>query len=88
MPNFTVDAGIPLPELDDPEPIEDSRWVPFKPHKTKCRNDAHVPQVGRCIKCGDIFPCPSGNCGHIDCAEAGNGTDLPEWLKPNYIQES
>lgn len=68
---------------------EPSRWKPFKARSgRKCANDDHVPMIGTCRKCGDIFPCPSGECGHFDCANPelvgleceGNGTETPEFL--------
>jgi hypothetical protein len=73
---------------EDPEVVEEYTWVPFKPNKRKCRPEDHWPRTGCCEKCGDIFPCPSGNCGHVDCADPsligfnckGNGTALPEFL--------
>lgn len=93
---YKIDEDIPLPpeeedeEIEEIEPpeIEDPRWVPFKPNKRKCRNDKHYPAIGRCLACGDVFPCPSGKCGHVDCADPsiagldceGNGTPIPEWI--------
>src|SRR5690349_7457922 len=67
---------------------EDSQWQPYKPHKKKCRAKDHWPMIGKCSKCGDVFPCPSGNCGHFDCANPslagldcpGNGTAVPELI--------
>lgn len=96
MSDFKIESNIPIPESepdeleieDLPPPEEDSRWVPFKPNQRKCANNKHTPMIGRCTKCGDIFPCPSGKCGHADCKDPslsgldcpGNGTDLPEWI--------
>lgn len=102
MNEFKIESNIPLPANPDPEAtefdVEDEptsnqttdRWVPYKPNQPKCANDKHWPMVGKCEKCGDIFPCPSGNCGHLDCADPsesdldceGNGTAVPEWLRP------
>lgn len=73
-------------ENDEELRLEDTRWTPFKPNQRKCRSDRHSPEIGRCTSCGDVFPCPSGNCGHFDCANPklagfdcpGNGTPLPE----------
>lgn len=92
MSGFKIDDNIPLPAaepeevLPEQEDQEASRWVPFKPNQPKCPGNTCNPQVGRCFKCGDIFPCPSGNCGHFDCADPslvsldcpGNGTETPE----------
>jgi hypothetical protein len=97
---YKIETGIPIPEpvegddFDDPSPVdetppeENSRWVPYKPNARKCANNRHRPEAGKCELCGDIFPCPSGNCGHADCAYPslvgldcpGNGTELPEWM--------
>lgn len=87
---------VPLPETSteiDPSmgeetPVEEfSRFTPFKPHQPKCGNGKCFPEVGRCAKCGDVFPCPSGNCGHFDCADPeafgidckGNGTETHDF---------
>jgi hypothetical protein len=99
MSEFKIEDDIPIPEepeepdeivIDEPEDIlpeeEPSIWVPYKPGKRKCKNNAHNPMIGKCLKCGDIFPCPSGNCGHFDCNDpglagldcVGNGTALPD----------
>ncbi len=92
MPDYLIESGIELPEADEedeveePEVIEVSSWVPYKPNAHKCKPKDHIPQVGKCYTCGDIFPCPSGNCGHFDCADPGlvgldcqgNGTAVPE----------
>ena len=90
--SFKIEDHIPIPkqeELDEPEVVEEpSRWTPFKPHKGKCQNDKHYPMIGKCERCGDIFPCPSGNCGHFDCANPalagldceGNGTETSEFF--------
>lgn len=99
MNQFKIESNIPLPANSDPEdqdfevddsPTEEtpSRWVPYKPNQPKCANNKHWPMIGKCEKCGDIFPCPSGNCGHLDCADPslsdldceGNGTAIPEWF--------
>jgi len=84
----SITTPIPIVVQDSQEVEENSGWQPYKPNKKKCRPDQHWPTKGRCTKCGDIFPCPSGNCGHFDCADPsivgldcpGNGTALPEWL--------
>lgn len=95
MPDFKIESDIPIPEAPEDESfevedtvlhLEDTRWTPFKPNQRKCRPGKHSPEVGRCNLCGDVFPCPSGNCGHFDCADPsllgfdcpGNGTELPE----------
>lgn len=99
MSEFKIESGIPIPDEPDftPEDIipeeEPSRWVPFKPHQKKCLNHKHSPAIGRCTLCGDIFPCPSGNCGHADCRDPslsgldckGNGTDVPDFVKEALI---
>lgn len=95
MTDYKIDSGIPIPDEPDCTPEDilpeemPSRWVPFKPHQKKCRPDKHQPMIGRCTICDDVFPCPSGNCGHADCADPslsgldceGNGTDLPDFVK-------
>lgn len=97
MSDYKIESDIPIPEsepeFEDPTlndvvelRLEDTRWTPFKPHQKKCRPNKHFPEIGRCLSCGDVFPCPSGNCGHFDCADPsllgldckGNGTALPE----------
>jgi hypothetical protein len=101
---FELEDDIPAPDDDEdkiviaPEPeiedVPDPRWQPFIWHATdrykrKCTNNAHRPAIGKCVLCGDEFPCPSGNCGHADCADPslagldclGNGTETPEWLQ-------
>ena len=93
---YKIDDDIPIPDQEPEEilPEEDTRWVPFKPNQPKCPGDTCSPQVGRCLKCGDIFPCPSGNCGHFNCADPslenvdcpGNGTETPEDFY--YVVES
>lgn len=87
-----------------PEPISSSeaitsrvapRWAPYKTNKTKCKATEHTPMIGKCVLCGDIFPCPSGACGHFDCARPeisglsceGNGTDLPENIDELIVRE-
>ena len=98
MSEFKIESNIPIPEdaeeieVEEPEDIlpeeEPSRWTPYKPNQRKCPNNQHWPMIGKCQKCGDIFPCPSGNCGHFDCANPelagldceGNGTEVPEFL--------
>jgi len=82
---FKIEDSIPIPEDTVEEP---SRWSPYKPNQSKCEADKHYPMIGKCTKCGDIFPCPSGNCGHFDCADPsligldcpGNGTETPEFF--------
>lgn len=93
MSEYKLESDIPIPEFEDPTlndvvelHLEDTRWTPFKPNQRKCRPNKHSPEIGRCTLCGDVFPCPSGNCGHFDCADPslvgldckGNGTELPE----------
>ncbi len=77
------------PDLSDnsaSDPVDS--WQPYRSHRARCRALDHVPMIGRCSKCGDIFPCPSGSCGHVDCADAGNGTALPEFLNVVSIGEN
>lgn len=97
MSEFKLESNVPLPVtlacpvIESAEQFDPpSRWVPFKPHQQKCHNNEHMPMIGRCTRCGDVFPCPSGNCGHFDCADPsvsslscpGNGTETPEWRHP------
>jgi hypothetical protein len=85
---FTLEDSIPLPASEPGEIApeqEDTRWQPFQWKSTrqfhhKCANNVHRPMVGRCELCGDVFPCPSGNCGHWDCAAEGSGTAVPEFV--------
>jgi hypothetical protein len=95
-PVFVLEDAIPQPppllgEEPEVEDRPDPRWQPFQWKATarflkRCSPLAHRPMVGRCALCGDIFPCPGGNCGHLDCADPsvagldcpGNGTALPE----------
>lgn len=106
MSEFKLETGIPIPaeSAEDAEqetaeeslPEETSEWVPFKPNQPKCTPGTCKPPVGRCLSCGDLFPCPSGNCGHADCADPsrsgldcpGNGTTLPEWLQDVFTQSN
>lgn len=84
--DYKLDSNIPIPErtefdVEDILPEEaPSRWVPYKPHQRKCANDKHRPEIGKCDLCGDIFPCPSGICGHVDC-----GSDVPDWVREAEI---
>lgn len=81
----------PEPEVED---LPDPKWKPFIWRATtrfpkKCALGACRPQIGKCELCGDVFPCPSGFCGHADCADPrnvadldcdGNGTPVPDWI--------
>lgn len=78
---FKIEMGIPLPP---PEPEDEdaspTQWQPYRVRgKSRCRpNGACSPAIGKCDTCGDIFPCPSGNCGHWDCADPSMvGLDCP-----------
>ena len=97
MTNYKLDNDIPIPETEDDlalepeiEPENTSRWTPFKPNQPKCHPLGSCrPNIGRCNACGDVFPCPSGNCGHLDCADPrafgwacdGNGTEIPDFIQ-------
>lgn len=52
--------------------------------RVKCKTRDHRDTFGRsrakCTACGDVFPCASKTCDHLDCIVA-TGRALPDFVE-------
>lgn len=89
MKIFKIDEAVTLPISSTPEIVRRTRG-PNKPKIKRCDNKDHMPEIGKCEKCGDVFPCVD-LCEHLDCLDY---KDLPwpewlsEWITPHIPEET
>lgn len=77
MNSFKIEDDIPIPEVEEIEPVERSRS-----RRRGCKLWAHdwkpFGEGEKCSKCGEIFPC-AHDCEHMDCREV-KGQPQEDWI--------